>query len=129
MLQQQGMWREKWVAARNFLHLITSFSASESWLVRAIPLQSLLLRKGTINLVIYLYTYRTHHKVSCWFTILLWDEIGRQHVKAKWKPLSVHILISSIHPPTHPPNIDMHECERRMKSARYSGALPNELTG
>ena len=103
-LEQQGMWREKWVAARNFLHFITSFSASGSWLVRALPLQSILLKKGTINLVFYLHTiYHTYHIVSWRFTILLWGEIRRYHVKA---PLTA--AISPYFDLTHPPTQHWH---------------------
>ena len=55
------------------------------------------------------FIYRTYHIVSWRFTILLWGEIGRQHVKA---PLSVAISpYFDLIPPTQP----THECERQMK--------------
>ena len=43
--------------------------------------------------------------------ILLWGEIGRQHVKA---PLAASI--SPYFDLTHPPNPPIHECEKQMKS-------------
>ena len=43
------------------------------------------------------FIYSTYHMISCRFTILLWGEIGRQHVKA---PLAAAIspYFDLIHP-------------------------------
>ena len=49
------------------------------------------------------FIYRTYHIVSWRFTILLWGEIGRQHVKV---PLAA--AISPYFDLTHPPNPRMN---------------------
>ena len=59
------------------------------------------------------FIYRTFHIVSWRFTILLWGEIGLQHVKA---PLAA--AISPYFDLTHQPTQPTHECERWMKSER-----------
>ena len=54
-----------------------------------------------------LFIYRTHHIISWLFTILLWSEIGRQHLKA---PLEA--AIGPYFDLTHPPNPRMDVKDR-----------------
>ena len=67
-----------------------------------------------------MYLYSTHITVFWQFIVLLWGDIGRQHVKA---PLAV--VINTYFDLTHPPTQPTHKCKGQMKSDRDRGRPPH----